>query len=397
MTNNLPDRIELRQRMFILSRSQRRILWLVGAMALILVVFLLVIATLKLDASGRDWADAYTILREKLALKPVEGILQILTFVVLLVQAVYIRRAQSHERLILTKSGIEYQSPLPSWAQRIRPGWSLRWEQIRSASLQKSVLGRGPQSLALVLEGGEKPRKIIPFLWVDPRQYENESPLDEWRMLIRGGQAAIEAAIDNSPLMRYIDVAVSREKIDRSAFQEAAAFALEGHPRTRIAIGIFLFFGLYALLDGFFIGNEVYADTPFYTVYILTGLLVALAVALWLSLGNVPLLESVILALLLGVSAGAAAYPGALRVNALTDSTGLQEYEYSLAADRTYRPAISGLPTLSFSHYPEYWAQFDIGSQYRFRLRKGGLGFYQLDMKPINVAMREFFAVDNQK
>ena len=39
----------------------------------------------------------------------------------------------------------------------------------------------------------------------------------------------------------------------------------------------------------------------------------------------------------------------------------------------------------------DYWGQFKIGTTHRFELRKGGLGFYQVNMQPVHVKMREYF------
>ncbi len=48
-------------------------------------------------------------------------------------------------------------------------------------------------------------------------------------------------------------------------------------------------------------------------------------------------------------------------------------------------------PIFSILVVREYWAQFESGSIHHFELRKGGLGFYQLNMAPVYAAMKEFY------
>ena len=191
--------------------------------------------------------------------------------------------------------------------------------------------------------------------------------------------------------MQYIAKAAPDLKIERGENVAGMSFALERSPRALAVVVAFFAFAAYAMIDGLFLRNEVYVDTPFYLTYLFAAVLVAVLAVRWLRSGTVPGLESSVLAVMLGLAVGAAAYPGALRVNALTDSAGLQTYAYIRAADGTYLPPKAGLPRLSFSGYGEYWGQFADGSSYSFELRKGGLGFYQLNMVPVKAAMREYY------
>jgi hypothetical protein len=157
-----------------------------------------------------------------------------------------------------------------------------------------------------------------------------------------------------------------------------------------VVIAFFVSF-FYALGDTFVAGNESYADTPPYPYFIAAGILAAMAAALWLRRARVPVAESLGVALLFGGALGAAAYPGALRVNALTDREGLRNYEYQLAPDLTLSPLSAGLPRLAFPRDADYWAHFKAGSVHTLELRHGGLGFYQVNMQPVIEAMREFY------
>jgi len=50
-----------------------------------------------------------------------------------------------------------------------------------------------------------------------------------------------------------------------------------------------------------------------------------------------------------------------------------------------------GPPELDFSKYSYYWHQFKLGTIHQFELRKGGLGFYQVNMEPVREKMRAYF------
>ena len=93
----------------------------------------------------------------------------------------------------------------------------------------------------------------------------------------------------------------------------------------------------------------------------------------------------------LGCALAAALYPGLLRVNQLTDRGGLVSHRYALQADLSLKPVEDGLPVLRFPRYADYWAHFARGSLHEFALRRGGLGFYQVDMAPVNEDMRAWY------
>ena len=54
-----------------------------------------------------------------------------------LAQLVYIKRIQRLERVILTDTGIHYQSALPKLLQFLRPEWSAKWSEITRAHFRK--------------------------------------------------------------------------------------------------------------------------------------------------------------------------------------------------------------------------------------------------------------------
>ncbi len=49
------------------------------------------------------------------------------------------------------------------------------------------------------------------------------------------------------------------------------------------------------------------------------------------------------------------------------------------------------VPNLVFDIGSGYWRQFEPGDSKTFELRMGGLGFYQVNMRPIYAEQKEFY------
>ena len=110
-----------------------------------------------------------------------------------------------------------------------------------------------------------------------------------------------------------------------------------------------------------------------------------------LAWNRVPQAESWGVSVVLGAAFAAALYPGLLRVNQLTDGEGLKPQQYRLEDYVRLKALDPQLPDLLFIDYHEYWQQFPRGSQHEFLMRKGALGFHQVDMGPVHERMREFY------
>ena len=121
----------------------------------------------------------------------------------------------------------------------------------------------------------------------------------------------------------------------------------------------------------------------------MVGLLAAILVTRLLRNKGVPSMESAVVGVLTGASLGCALYPGLLRMNQLTDSSGLHTYTYRSQGEGRFVPLDETLPELSFDDHLVYWKQ--VGEHYEFELRRGGLGFYQLNLAPIHDAIADFY------
>jgi hypothetical protein len=390
MAANSPERLELRNRQYALPKRQQR--WLSATMWILPTLPVVAIAVLlALHASGaidgREAADKFT---QGLARDPWGAAAAFLAFVLPALQIGYMRLASRNERLVLTEFEIRYESPLPPTLRFLQPSWGLRWSELSGARLAKSSLINGPLSAVLELETVYGKRQLRPYQWIDPQTYVAPNP---WKLMrqassLRGLQ--LEEAVAESALMKFVAGRVPRIKLVAGWASAAAPFALEKNPRALALVGLFVALVIYGIVDSY-VDSETYAASPPYFFFSAIGALGGGLAWIWLRAGEVPSMERSVVAVFLAVALGAALYPGLLRANRWTDTVGLRTYRYTLEADLTLIPTQDGPPALRFGRDLEYWMQFRPGSTHEFRLRRGALGFFQLDMAPVHEALREYY------
>ena len=393
------EKLELRRRLHQQSQQQnkhayRALLVLLGVITPLILILLILN---KLGEKHMEWTALWASMWNKIATDPLQAGLNILILCVLLLQLVYQLSAQKRERLVLTRSGIEYHSPLPAWLQFLYPSWSVSWSQVRALSLQPSKVNSTLQGVMLMLETSAGTRKLAPYNWVDPETYQPVSPWKLLKQLRRYDAQDLAAQIDTSPLMQYVRAVLPNVPVKRPENLVSTSFAIEKNTSSLVVVAVFLFLILYAVLDGGFLLHETYVQDPPYAAFALIGIIGAVVSGLWMLRSQVPVSEGLVIALMTGCGLSVAVYPGALRINALTDAEGFKTYQYTLTVRRDFQPQTVGMPVLRFDNYYEYWGQFGSGSDYAFQLRWGGLGFYQLNLEPIEQAMREFYIKSREK
>jgi len=393
MAANVPETQELRNRMYVLPRRQQR--WLRASLWILVALPILAVAAFALLAPhGINWGELADRLGRAVARDPWHASLFVLAAVASVLQLAYLRLALQSERLVLTESGIRYESPLPQTLQFLQPDWALRWSELSRARLVKSTVLSGPQAAELVLETVYGVRKLKPFQWVDPQTYEAQSP---WQLMrkassMRGAQ--LEQVVADSPLIRFVAARFPRLELPPGWADRPAAYRLEKSPRAVALAGSFAGLVSYAVADAY-LNTETYAAHPPYFVFAMAGVLAGGLSWIWLRAGDVPARERGIVAFLFGCALAAAMHPALLRVNQATDTVGLRTYQYALRPDLTLTPVLEGPPELRFPRDADYWSRFRSGSTHEFRLRRGGLRFYQIDMKPVNEVLRRYYRERN--
>lgn len=324
---------------------------------------------------------------EKLSQRP-DALIQfigefLLEALVAVALAWYLARSVRHERLVLDRAGIHYHSPLPGFLAALQPSWSHAWAQIRSAEIQVAAIAH-PNAAGIILDVVSAKRRI-PGRWIvdgDP------SPADSaFAFRIRYTAQEIADEVARSPLVEYLRR--MNVKIEQRP-DGSPGFRLES---SRVAIAVaaaVIGFLLYAVADLMF-KTEAYAVEPPVQLFILAGGLAFLAGAGILAAAGVPRAETIGVALLFGAASGFALYPGALRLNQITDADGLRAYPYRMKQHVQWEPRDGKLPALAFTDFLEYWQQFKPGAEREFLLRRGALGFWQVELAPVREEMKAFY------
>jgi hypothetical protein len=366
----------LKRKPFKPSKRERRIAF---ALLLVLVVALAAVFFPMLEAL--DWSKA----PEKL-LPGAGRLAEIAALVVAgMGQYWYSARAKKLERLFLDEREIRYQSALPGWLARLQPSWSHTWAQIASARVVIPRLAFHSNLATVVIDAVTVQRKLQ-GMWIPADSEQNANGTG----MFSSHQAVAEQIrrdMDQSPVVQHMRRMGVKVELEAGP---SMGFALE---RNRAALGaLVLIFALitYAIVD-WMTNTETYAVKPPVVLFAVAGALAMLACALTLAANEVPHAETWGVSVVLGAVFAAALYPGALRLNELTDREGLRPSEYRMTDNGVWEPSDATRPALRFTDYSEFWGQFKPGARREFLLRRGALGFFQVDMAPVHAEMRAFY------
>jgi hypothetical protein len=305
---------------------------------------------------------------------------------VILIPLLFIARRM---RVIINESGIQFNSGFTNGITLLIPDWSFRWDELQDTSW-KLVPGQYIAS-RLLFHTKQKTYRISPWHWVvagakvdryfPKRKYSKEQAGSVMRRT-----AVVEWVRKKFPGYR-----------DDSFYQvRQAAINLDFDggdvtPLTAIVAVIFVALVFTFIIEIYFTANEFYADFVPYQLIGLSALLGFLIVHLALRHFEPERKNNAMYALLFALGIGLAAYPMLARVNAWTDTTGLQGYEYHLDHDYVWRSSEPGAPDLDmYLSGSRWWRQFHPGDSYTFELRNGGLGFWQVNMSPVYEAQKHY-------
>ena len=307
------------------------------------------------------------------------------------------RQSQAYIRFHL--QGIEIY--IPKWLGLELLGlstghWKIRWSAIRTVKLltNKSA-GPVAQRLAgyrLIIETDKEQIKLSPFPWLLRNYHDHRLT---WRQLHRTGNADLSKMIETSPLVRALQqrgIKVVNEFSSDTQQQSltSVGFDITQHKGMKIQLILMSCVGLYAFIDGLFLGNfkplESVPLEPF-----IVGAISSLILVVLLS-RSAPKLESSVVGFLTVAIFTASIYPGLLRVNALSAES--QHITYIAEDFGVFKPSTeSDLPKLNLSNLDlhEYWEQYPPGTEHEFILQRGIGGFYQVDLDTLYTKTRSFY------
>ena len=383
----------LKNMAFMMNRATRNIL--AGMTVLFLLVFLLIIFAvldlpLNTESLSRVLDAIQQIVVKAFREKPVESTLNVLVFLGLPVALLYMYLASRNERLILTSSGIRYVSAFPEPFDFLSPGWFIRWDQITHARLDRARFGLDPVLSRLTLVTRTRQRRLRPLFWVNPDTWK---PVIKRRfgLPVKPGVAEQLENLAKADLVEYVRAHVTG--MEMNAWDNAAkqSFNLEDNPWSAgMTVALLVLLG-YALVDTFMLKTEVLAGEPPIEIYVVAGLLAACVAAFLSFRARLPMYICILLPAMIGIAFAAASHPALLRINQLTDTSGLANYLYVRQADGRYRPKDIGPPSLTMDYPADYWSQFMPGSTHEFALRRGGLGYWQLSEVPLQEAYYDYY------
>jgi len=303
---------------------------------------------------------------------------------VILIPLLFIARRM---RVIINESGVHFKSGLRNGMKLLVPDWSFRWDELQDTSW-KLVPGQYIAS-RLLFHTKRKTYRISPWHWVVTgsrvdRYFPKRNYSKEQAGSVMRRTAVVEWVRKKFPGYRDDSFYQARQPAINLDFDGG-----DVTPLTAIIAVIFASLVFVFIIELYFTANEFYADFVPYQLIGSSALLGYLIVHLTLRHFEPERKNSALYALLFALGIGLAAYPLLARVNAWTDSAGLQDYAYRLDTDYVWRSSEPGAPDLDmYLSGSRWWRQFHPDDSYTFKLRKGGLGFWQVNMSPVYEAQK---------
>jgi hypothetical protein len=305
---------------------------------------------------------------------------------VILIPLLFVARGM---RVIVNDAGIHFRSGLPKEVKFLAPDWTVGWNELQGATWQLAPGKYIASRLTLRTKGGKY--RISPWHWV-----EKGARVDVYFPKLKCTKEEAGALLRRTPLIERMRSTYSDYRDDsyyqaRPPLIDLGFDGVDVTPLTAMIAAAFIALVCSFIIEIYFTASEFYAgDAPCQLIG-LSALLGFLIVLRTLRHFEPRRQNSALYALLFGLGAGLATYPFLVRVNAWTDSDGLREYDYRLGTDYVWRSVLPGTPDLEmYLSGSAWWRQFVPGDGYTFELRKGGLGFWQVNMTSIYEAQKKY-------
>ena len=268
------------------------------------------------------------------------------------------------------------------------PDWEMLWQDVSKISVTKL-----PSGHTLMLESYKAPfkKRLLVRVW------RTESELQQpGRWLIFSKLRQQREELKNMyllPLPRYIKENV-HINLAPPVSTSIVNFDLNDSLGTRIGVVIFMVIFADGMIDLVY-NTEDYALSPPWDSFFIIGFSLSIASFIALNQKKIPKTVAIGLSLMLGGAGYFASYAALLRVNQFTDTASLQDHEYVIGDENTLKPVEPNLPEIKVDS-EAFWKQ-PVGTPITVSLRKGGLGFYQMDKEDIYSQMRYWYCEQRVK
>ena len=137
-----------------------------------------------------------------------------------------------------------------------------------------------------------------------------------------------------------------------------------------------------------------FLETPIVSIHyflssIIIGILIIVLFAIWIYRAKIKGDDKFIFMACVAWMVLTISSPAAIVLTQITGIDGLQTYQYRHQGHGTFKPVNSNYPELRLRD-SKYWRTFPKNTIHQFELRKGWLGFYQIDTKSIDREIHEY-------
>lgn len=299
-------------------------------------------------------------------------------------------------KITISDEGVQYESGYPKLLQKFAPDWEILWTDIKYASISKtSSYSSNVIHIPLIIHLQNKTLKLVPSQWIEPKDGDNTHS-KKWIYSLFRSKKHAQYLVTNGPLVSAFRERGLLGSDIESKGKNTALSDLSSSPIT-ITMMLYMIFAIIYFVVDLIAYKETYVwhGVP-YTMITSSGLLAFALGYLLVKKISLHTYEKVSMAILVGLATSLISSQLLLRVNAWTDSDGLKVAPYILIEKAPmkshWKSKNMQFPELIFAANAEkYWNQFSMGDIKEFQVRKGALGFYQLNLKPIEQEQKVFY------
>lgn len=177
---------------------------------------------------------------------------------------------------------------------------------------------------------------------------------------------------------------------------EVGTVDLMDNPVAKWSIIVWLMAWPYGLFEMALFQTYFYLPPTPWNLLVTAGVVIALILAGGMLKQGLPKIETTIITFVYAVSLPLLLYFPAQRINALTDLSPRSESIYTLHADFWLRSDDPEMPEIRFDDYMDYWEAQETGSRYTFVLRRGLLGFWQIEREGLAQRLESFYSGESK-